>query len=348
MMDPRYSRRAPRSFKWRMLPEIDLEKLASCKALLLGSGTLGCNIARHLMMWGVNHITFVDRGNVSFSNPVRQTLFELSDCLMEGEARVKSVAAARALKRILPTINSRGVSLTIRMPGHRIDPAAEASAKQDVDTLETLIREHDVVFLLTDSRESRWLPTLLCSVHDKPVINTALGFDSYVVMRHGTRAQGTRRVGCYFCNDVVAPIDSLTARTLDQQCTVTRPGLSAIASALSVEVLAALYNHPAGFGCPAHIDGSDDPAHDTHSTLGIIPHQIRGTVSEYNMFMLHAVQYHQCTGCSDVMCDGYRRDGFEFVKRCLNDPSYMEEVSGLQQLKREMEEKHANWEDDDF
>jgi len=34
--------------------------------------------------------------------------------------------------------------------------------------------------------------------------NAALGFDSYVVMRHGMHGSG---LGCYFCNDVVAPRD---------------------------------------------------------------------------------------------------------------------------------------------
>eukprot|EP00672_Neobodo_designis_P020939 CAMPEP_0174829126 /NCGR_PEP_ID=MMETSP1114-20130205/1743_1 /TAXON_ID=312471 /ORGANISM="Neobodo designis, Strain CCAP 1951/1" /LENGTH=677 /DNA_ID=CAMNT_0016062869 /DNA_START=83 /DNA_END=2116 /DNA_ORIENTATION=- len=334
--------------KWRMMPGIDLTKVASLKCLLLGSGTLGCNIARHLMMWGVNHITLVDRGMVSYSNPVRQTLFELSDCTAEGPDRIKSIAAARAIKRILPTCNANGVELTIRMPGHAVDKAAEADAVRDIESLDRLIQSHDVVFLLTDSRESRWLPTLICAAHDKPVINSALGFDTYLVMRHGLRsAPKESRVGCYFCNDVVAPMDSLTARTLDQQCTVTRPGVSAMASALSVELLAALCNHEKFFECPAYVES--EAASDAATTvIGIVPHQVRGSVSDYSQMTLHGVAYDKCTACSDKVVELYQQRGAAFVIECLNNPKHVETITGLAAEREALAAKYADWDDDDF
>ena len=56
--------------KWRMAPDIDLEVIKTQKCLLLGSGSLGCQIGRNLLSWGFEHFHFVDYGNVSYSNPV--------------------------------------------------------------------------------------------------------------------------------------------------------------------------------------------------------------------------------------------------------------------------------------
>ena len=53
------------------------------------------------------------------------------------------------------------------MPGHSV--TSEADIRTAVDALIRLIADHDVVFLLTDSRESRWLPTVLASSLGKVV-----------------------------------------------------------------------------------------------------------------------------------------------------------------------------------
>ena len=81
--------------------------------------------------------------------------------------------------------------------------------KSEFEALQALIEEHDAVFLLMDTRESRWLPTVMGKAVGKIVLNAALGFDTYVVMRHGMSDGNSpgQELGCYFCNDVVAPAD---------------------------------------------------------------------------------------------------------------------------------------------
>jgi ubiquitin-like modifier-activating enzyme ATG7 len=55
--------------------------------------------------------------------------------------------------------------MMIPMPGHRI--IDEEEVRKSIEALHTLVKEHDAVFLMTDSRESRWLPTLLGAAEDK-------------------------------------------------------------------------------------------------------------------------------------------------------------------------------------
>ena len=155
--------------------------------------------------WGVRRITFVDNGSVSFSNPVRQPLFNFKDCL-EGGAK-KAIRAFEALKEIYPGVHAMGHVMSVPMAGHPI--LDEPSVRSEFETLRRLIDEHDAIFLLMDTRESRWLPTVMGKAAGKIVMNAALGFDSFVVMRHGTKDEANpgKELGCYFCNDVVAPAD---------------------------------------------------------------------------------------------------------------------------------------------
>ena len=193
--------------KWRLAPELDLDTIRNTRCLLLGAGTLGSYVSRNLLGWGVRTVTFVDNAKVSFSNPVRQPLFGFEDC-KNGGAR-KAQCAADALKTVYPGVNAKGYDMSVPMAGH---PAMdEQKVREEFEQLDALIDNHDAIFLLMDSRESRWLPSVIGKSKGKIVMTAALGFDTYVVMRHGASTKeadaSNTALGCYFCNDVVAPID---------------------------------------------------------------------------------------------------------------------------------------------
>ena len=326
--------------RWRLVPELNLSIVRDARCLLMGAGTLGCNVARCLLGWGVRHITLVDNGKVAFSNPVRQSLFTFEDSLNGG--KYKAEAAADALKRIFPGVCSRGFNLSIPMPGHPVSEGELRSTKAVVAQLEELVQQHDVVFLLLDTREARWLPTVLCYAMDKICINAAMGFDTYLVMRHGFRGgeppeveapreKGVipgEKLGCYFCNDIVAPTNSTRDRTLDQQCTVSRPGMAYITSSLAVELAVSILQHPLIGRAPA--DGGEETA--SQCILGSVPHQIRGFLSRFQTVQPSGELFVSCTGCASIIIEKYKNEGFDFLMQVFNINSFLEDLTGLTEL----------------
>lgn len=309
--------------KWRIASAIDLDVIKNAKCLLLGAGTLGCYVARGLMAWGVRHITFVDNGYVSYSNPVRQSLYLQEDCI---NSCAKAEAAARALKSIFPGVIAAGHKLDIPMVGHPI--IEENRQRKDYDMLNDLIGANDVVFLLLDNRESRWLPTVIGQATEKIVINAAIGFDSYLVMRHGVPSmREEQRVGCYFCNDVVAPLDSVSNLTLDQMCTVTRPGVAAIASGYAVELFAAIMQSKNKASSPV----------DEDTVLGPVYHQLRGFLSRQELVRVTGQAFNHCSACSKHVVTEWITRGWSFVRSTLNDSNYLTEFSGLGKLQRQVD-----------
>ncbi|KAK6542580.1 Autophagy protein 7 [Orbilia ellipsospora] len=338
-----------RLMKWRIAPDLDLDKIKETKCLLLGAGTLGAYVSRILLGWGVRKITLIDNATVSYSNPVRQPLFTFEDCHNGGKP--KAARAAEALKEIYPNVDAQGFKMMVPMAGHPIrDKTHEEQVKADYEKLIQLIQEHDAIFLLMDTRESRWLPTVLGKFYGKIVLNAALGFDTFVVMRHGVRPEietedeseapdaktstspePISELGCYFCNDVVAPADSIKDQTLDQMCTVTRPGIAAIASALLVELFVSILQHPQLGACPAPATPDDDRG--SHP-LGTVPHQIRGFLFNFQNKIIRAPGYNHCSACSNKILSAFDDGGWEFVKRAMNESGYIEEVSGLAEVQR--------------
>lgn len=329
--------------KWRLLPELEPEKMKDKKFLLVGSGTLGCSVARSLMGWGVRKITFLDNGKVSFSNPVRQSLFTHEDA---AQGRSKAKAAKEAMEAIMPDAEAAYVEMNIPMPGHPHQKRDDL--KKTIAQLRELIDSHDVVFMLTDSRESRWLPSFLVEVAQRkktepaaapsgdfeppsrapkmpPLgMTVALGFDSFIVSRQSYQES---KAACYFCNDLTSPKDSLAFRTLDQQCTVTRPGLSSISSGIAVELVASLAQHKDGFAAPHACESGK------HSCLGAVPHQIRGFVGEFKTSPMESEPFAQCICCSKNVLDKYAQEGDEFIADVIQDSSILEEISGLAKFK---------------
>lgn len=303
--------------RWRSVPELNLDALSFSRALLLGMGTLGCHVALNLASWGIRHLTLVDNGRVSYSNIFRQTLYTTEDAAC---GKKKCEAAMAALKRMLPSLDVSISELTIPMPGHRTDDKHAAQTRSSILELSNLVLSHDVVFILLDSKEARWVPTVLCTAHDKPVINVALGIHSFTVMRHGMRTtEGDEKdqLGCYFCDTDTPPKDSTTSRDLDQQCTVSRPGVGAIASALAVEMFAQLTHSERKFREP----------HGAHTALGAAPHMLRGSVYLHSISHTKCCRNPHCTACCDRVVAQFTSRGADFILECVQDPDYISQVA---------------------
>ena len=110
---------------------------------------------------------------------------------------------------------------------------------------------------------------------------------------------------------------------------MTRPGIAAIASALLVEILVSLLQHPLHFLAPAPTDPMEDRG---DHPLGIVPHQIRGYLTSFQNKVIKGKSYDCCSACSDKITGSYKAEGWQFVKKALNEKGYVENLSGLAEV----------------
>ncbi|CAI9783744.1 unnamed protein product [Fraxinus pennsylvanica] len=133
---------------------------------------------------------------------------------------------------------------------------------------------------------------------------------------------GTRqRLDCYFCNDVVAPVDSTSNRTLDQQCTVTRPWLASIASSLAVELLVGILHHPSGIFTKAEFANSTD-----------------SSSTEQPLVTQHV---------APLWYQSIKKGGMEFILEAIDHPTYLEDITGLTELIKSAGTFELDWDNED-
>lgn len=97
-------------------------------------------------------------------------------------------------------------------------------------------------------------------------------------------------------------------------CTVTRPGLAAIAGATAVELMTSVMQHPKGYAfaylppssglrlmgpSPYRMHASSELTQTAGSVLGAVPHQLRGALGDFSQLKITGQAYKNCTACSD-------------------------------------------------
>lgn len=105
-----------------------------------------------------------------------------------------------------------------------------------------------------------------------------------------------------------------------------------MASSLGVELLTSILNHPKGNAAAAR----EDHLQCDRSTLGILPQQIRGDLNTFETKCLYGEAYDKCTGCSQKIQTAYLSDRAQFMIQVCNDSDYLEELSGLAEMNRQI------------
>lgn len=93
-----------------------------------------------------------------------------------------------------------------------------------------------------------------------------------------------------------------------------------VVSAAVTEMMISLLHHPNGGRAPL-IAGTSDPS-DTHqpgSCLGMVPHQIRGSIATFEQMVIGGEPFDKCTACGGAVLNEYHSRGTDFVIDACNN-----------------------------
>ena len=78
---------------------------------------------------------------------------------------------------------------------------------------------------------------------------------------------------------------------------MSRPALCTMSSAIGVELVTSILNHPKGNAAAA----KEDFLQCERSNLGILPQQMRGDLNTFEIKCLYGEAFDNCTGCSETI-----------------------------------------------
>ncbi|KAF5153472.1 ThiF family protein [Theileria parva strain Muguga] len=306
---------------WRILPELNLDKILHLKVCIVGLGTLGCSLVRQLLAWGVETFVLVDSGFVT--NSTRQSLYTHKYCYTNTP---KVDAAERMIFKIKPDCKLTIVNTEIPMIGHTY---CDNYLNKQLQNTKAIVASSDVIVLATDSKESRWLPSLISSQMNMRgekcplVVSAGLGFDSFMIVRHSYKEF---KGSCYFCSESQAPIDTITGRPFDETCTVVKAGITDICASMVVELIVSLTQHEKMFAAD----------HGDKTCIGKTPHSIRFSLSDYKCSELYAEPSEMCICCSENVLNKLKTD--EDIIEVFKDPSILMKYSKLDSFIHQLSE----------
>jgi ubiquitin-like modifier-activating enzyme ATG7 len=98
---------------------------------------------------------------------------------------------------------------------------------------------------------------------------------------------------------------------------------------------------------PANVTSDSVEDHAAESPMGLLPHQIRGFLGSFSNILISGHAYDRCTACSPTILSAYRANSLEFVAKALRDPKYLEDLTGLSQMKSEADDLGDDWDVDE-
>ena len=137
MLDRRLRNRYSRQTVFPAIGETGQDKLCSSRAVIIGCGALGSNIAMLLARAGVGKLRIIDRDFVEEHNLHRQVLFTEEDVKQQIP---KAIAAQRALSKANSTITIEGIVSDVNSTN-----------------VESFCRDADVILDGLDNLETRYL-----------------------------------------------------------------------------------------------------------------------------------------------------------------------------------------------